>query len=616
MSNNSRTISGSHTWFNRLSTEIILEIFDYLSNNDIIYTFFYLNRRLHILLLQYQRFLSYVELPTSNLRFWKNIFSIVGTKIQTLKIIENDSSISLDLFPNLTSLIIISSPHNLAKQEQFESILQSDQFKKLHSLKIKFNELFLTPALYGYLFNEILLLQYVFNNENSLHTLEYSYYIHSSFHSPINNLKINLNLHSLTLKFNKFQDLFSIIKYTPNLKYLNIKSNPPYEFQGQNQWSNINKIQLKQFYLTFNDMMYGTNRFFTARRIDFHQLINTITQFSSSLLCLSLNLIGCYITSSNDLPFNGIQLQQQFLQSMTQLKQFHLYALLTHDVIDIKSILTTFRNKFWFDHNWIVGMHDKYLYTWPFSFDKLYDFIDFNHIYSNNSAILKNNSRIWYNVKFIKFKKFNLNLLKRIKIQMPNLLVISIDYFTYPKTQQDSHIIQIENLTLDRVTTVHLMCGSLVNEKQWLINTLPNLKHLTLVHTELPLLESELTLKLTEKIEHLVIDGNAIVEQFKERSYIYFSNLKELQLKFDWRFNSSEIYNCYANTVMKLLEYFKKLKTLSITFNRFNSELSRSTPEMELQKVLEKLDKKEIEKTYEIACFRNDVIFSKKILFV
>ncbi|CAF5164288.1 unnamed protein product, partial [Rotaria sp. Silwood1] len=168
----------------------------------------------------------------------------------------------------------------------------------------------------------------------------------------------------------------------------------PYEFHGPNRWSNNNTIQLKQFYLTFNRRIYGRSRL-ASRRIDFHQLINAITQFSLSLVCLSLNLIGCYITSSNDLPFNGIQLQQQFLQLMPKLQQFHLYAILTQDLIDIKSILSTFKNHFWLDHNWTVGMHDKYLYTLPFHFDKLYDFTDFDRVDSNNYEILINNPRIW-----------------------------------------------------------------------------------------------------------------------------------------------------------------------------------------------------------------------------
>ncbi len=54
----------SSTWFDRLVPEIILEIFDYLSCNDIIYRFFYFN----------QRYLSYFQFPTNNFSFPLNLF--------------------------------------------------------------------------------------------------------------------------------------------------------------------------------------------------------------------------------------------------------------------------------------------------------------------------------------------------------------------------------------------------------------------------------------------------------------------------------------------------------------------------------------------------------------
>ncbi|CAF1186939.1 unnamed protein product [Rotaria sordida] len=129
-------------------------------------------------------------------------------------------------------------------------------------------------------------------------------------------------------------------------------------------------------------------------------------------------------------------------------------------------------------------------------------------------------------------------------------------------------------------------------------------------NNELPLLKSELTLKLNEKIERLVLDGDLIVEQFEKQNYICFSNLQDLQLKFDWRF-STQIYDWYADAIIKFLNYFKNLKTLSISFNPFIAELTRSTPELELKKILVKLDKNEIAKTYEMKYLREYVIFFK-----
>ena len=55
------------TYFDKFPTEIIFMIFDYLSSNDIIYTFFYFSQRLNNLLLKNQEYLNYLEFPTTNL---------------------------------------------------------------------------------------------------------------------------------------------------------------------------------------------------------------------------------------------------------------------------------------------------------------------------------------------------------------------------------------------------------------------------------------------------------------------------------------------------------------------------------------------------------------------
>ena len=86
----------------------------------------------------------------------------------------------------------------------------------------------------------------------------------------------------------------------------------------------INKIniKLKQLYLKLD---YAISCYAWILEIDFDQLINIIKQFSSSLICLSLNLVDLNIRSTDEFPFNSIKLQQ-LLESMIELKQFHLYA--------------------------------------------------------------------------------------------------------------------------------------------------------------------------------------------------------------------------------------------------------------------------------------------------
>ena len=142
----------SHTWFDRLPTEIIFTIFDYLSSNDIIYTFFYFSQRFNNLLLKNQRYLNYFEFPTTNLNRWKNILSIIGSRIECLNISTIDSSSSLRYFQNL-KYIIISTFVSLS-DKQIELIFESNQFKTLHTLKIKY---------YPILYTKIILLIKILN---------------------------------------------------------------------------------------------------------------------------------------------------------------------------------------------------------------------------------------------------------------------------------------------------------------------------------------------------------------------------------------------------------------------------------------------------------------------
>ena len=69
-----------------LPNEIIFMIFDYLSSNDILYTFFFLTQRFNNSLLQNQRYYNYLQIPTTNLDTWEIILSIIGPRIKCLNI--------------------------------------------------------------------------------------------------------------------------------------------------------------------------------------------------------------------------------------------------------------------------------------------------------------------------------------------------------------------------------------------------------------------------------------------------------------------------------------------------------------------------------------------------
>jgi hypothetical protein len=61
---------------------IIFFVFDYLSNNDILYTFFDFSQRLNNLLLQNQRYRTYFEFPTINLNKWRRIVPLISSRIE------------------------------------------------------------------------------------------------------------------------------------------------------------------------------------------------------------------------------------------------------------------------------------------------------------------------------------------------------------------------------------------------------------------------------------------------------------------------------------------------------------------------------------------------------
>ncbi|CAF4105920.1 unnamed protein product, partial [Rotaria sordida] len=369
------------TLFDRLPTEIIFHIFDYLSNNDIIYALFYFSQRLNNLLLQSQCYLKYLNLPTTNLNIWKNIFLDIGSQIESININTNDLSFSLIYFPNLKS-ILISSPFGLPSK-QLKLILESDQFPKLHSFKLKENKYLNYDNNYIY--------RKVFNRKNSLEVFQYPLLTPSLTTLITFRFETNLNLHSLTLMLTYFQDIFILIKFTPNLKYLNIHSESPYIDQSP---INDVDIKLKEFYLTLNCESQELVSWM-PKEIDFNQLIHGIKQFSSSLTCLSINLVDLKIKTTNEIPFNNIKLQQ-LLESMKELEQFHLCTKLPDSSVSTKNnILSKFNDEFWLNHNWSFGIHDEYLYTLPFKFDCLPGLFEgFDCVKSNNNDILENNPRL------------------------------------------------------------------------------------------------------------------------------------------------------------------------------------------------------------------------------
>jgi hypothetical protein len=263
-------------------------------------------------------------------------------------------------------------------------------------------------------------------------------------------------------------------------------------------------------------------------------------------------------------------------------------------------------------------MHDTYLYTLPFHFDNLLEcFQDFNQIKLNNSEILENNSRIWYNVKSIQFPArygYDRNFVKELKTKMPKLSLIRFDSYNYrvlPKIQTNDSS-EDKYVTLDNVTTIQFMKGSIENQKDWIIYSLPNLRHLILsyTYTPMPSIDSELAPILNKNIQRLDIDANCQVEQLTEISSVYFSNVQNINFFLN---DDQKSLEWYADIIMKILKNFKNLKILMIRSTEFcHADGELSFAEKNLAKIIEYFNMNEMHKSYQVIYLREYTLFSKK----
>ncbi len=184
------TEKNSLTFFDQLATEILFEIFDYLSCNDILYSFFYFNQKLNSIIFKHHRYLNKFETPRTNFSFWERILPIIKSQIKYLTITTTDFRISLDLFPNLQSLII-SSPLPIY-YEELVSTLENEQFHKLTTFKIQSDEFLYRNTPY----QQTSVSQKVLHRQNSLQIFESFLQLHvSPFNNQINNMN---NLQSLS----------------------------------------------------------------------------------------------------------------------------------------------------------------------------------------------------------------------------------------------------------------------------------------------------------------------------------------------------------------------------------------------------------------------------------
>jgi len=259
-------------------------------------------------------------------------------------------------------------------------------------------------------------------------------------------------------------------------------------------------------------------------------------------------------------------------------------------------------------------MHDDYLYPLPFHFQNFYEcFQDFNDVKLNNCEILKNNSRIWYNVKSIQLPVrfgYNRNFVEELKTKMPKLNLIRFNRYPVLSEIETHDSFGNKDVTLDNVTTIQFIQGSIQNQKDWIIYLLPNLRHLILSYTPITSIDSELATVLNKKIQRLDIDAECQVEQLTESIYVYFSNVQNINFYLN---DSGKSPECYADIIMKMLKNFKGLKILMFRSNHFcHGEGELSFLEKNLAKIIEYFHMTEMYKNYQVKYLKEYTLFLKK----
>jgi hypothetical protein len=292
-------------------------------------------------------------------------------------------------------------------------------------------------------------------------------------------------------------------------------------------------------------------------------MINNIKLFSSSLICFSLDITNVIFTSSYEFVSDSRKLQQ-FLESMKQLEQFHLYALIPATNLNNELFLLRFENEFWFKHNWSFGMYGHYLFTLPFYFHFLSNFS--NNIQSNNSELGRTNHRLWYNVKSIELcmtNQYDIHFLRELKIKMPKL-----NFIKFNSSIENSKLISNEQferiyLTLNNVTTILFEGQSFEEKIEWFIHFLPNLKHLILRLTKCPFKQSRLSEILSKKIKQLDMLNFSTFILSNNEIYIYFSAVEYLNI---WIEANEMNEKSIEEFIRKILNNFYHLKIFTIYF--------------------------------------------------
>jgi hypothetical protein len=199
-------------------------------------------------------------------------------------------------------------------------------------------------------------------------------------------------------------------------------------------------------------------------------------------------------------------------------------------------------------------------------------------------------------------EQYDINFIRDIKMKLPNLSSIKFIGISHVLRHQ-THINDERNHTesmLDKLTTIDFS-GLIEREKEWLINSLPNLRDLILSSKELSSLEFSLKCSQFRLPFQMENDLDSILKQLDDIDHIYLSNIKHITISLN---DSWTLSNQSANLLIKIFKQLKYLQTFLIYISKNSKYDEIELTEKKLHKFVDRLSKSKLKKHYEIKCFR------------
>lgn len=319
-------------------------------------------------------------------------------------------------------------------------------------------------------------------------------------------------------------------------------------------------------------------------------LTQCIKQISSSLIELSLDL---HQIKPEESIYTGSTLRQQMFEPLVHLKSFHLYLRLYDKPENAQRFLSTLFRR---DHHWTLATHGPYLYTLPFHFETLHDFVDFKQIESSNRSGVLPVFPTWSHIKSIEFSsqfKLRSDVINQLKTKMPYLTSATLTAHLVHESSANAAEMNYMGRTLDTITTVHCPIEWLPSLKDWLPHAFPNIRNLVLSNT---------SVLSTNTADPMVVSP--------ESDAVHRFQIQSIEVKMILH----EVDGVYLHIVRFFREFLEMCRCLeSVTFHVYHlPRFPHIVPYAELDKTVELLTMGNFATKYHIKHVRHYIKFIKK----